>query len=95
MRTLTHKGHSRIYVQSADAIPKVENIIKEMDSFEYGYLPKQMIAHYSHYPYTVYTGKFSDLDMDELTNRCWEAGIPIWVYDAGIESFNKSDLFSN
>jgi len=86
MGTLTHKGYARIYIRVGSDIPRVEEIIKEMDPFEFDYLPPGMIAHYTHYPYTVYTGKFSDLDMDELTNKCWEKGIHIWVYDQGLDS---------
>ena len=84
MRTLTHKGYARIYVKDEKDIEKVKSIISEMDDFEYAYLPDDMITVYSEYPKTVYTHKFSDLDMDALTNECWKKGIYIWIYDEGV-----------
>ena len=65
-----------------DDIDKVMEIIKEMDEFEYEYLPEGLIKPFSEYPSVTYTHKFSDLDMDDLTAKCWERGIFIWVFDA-------------
>ena len=64
-------------------IDKVRAIIKELDEFEYDYLPDNYIAHFSEFPGVEYTGKFDDLSIDELTAICWERGIHIWVFDAG------------
>ena len=83
MNTLTHKGYGRIYVKSKEDIEKVKGIIKELDEFEYGYLPSDLIALFADYPITCYTHKFSDLDMDRLTATCLDRGIHIWVFDAG------------
>jgi len=83
MNTLTHKGYGRIYVDTAENIEKVKVVIKEMSEFEYEYLPKELITVFTDFPNVVYTHKFSDLDMDALTNRCWHEGIKIWVFDAG------------
>ena len=79
MSQLTHKGYSRIYIEDMEKAKDVESIIKEMDDFEYSYLPDKMIAPFNVYPRTVYTGKFSDMNMNQLTAKCWEAGIKIWV----------------
>jgi len=87
MNTLTHKGYGRIYCESADDIPKVEAIIKEMDEFEFGYLPPTLVAEFTEYPNVVYTHKFSDMDMDALTATCWKRGIKIWVFDAGHQEY--------
>ena len=87
MSTLTHKGYGRIYCESAEDIPKVETIIKEMDEFEFGYLPPKMVAVFTDYPKVVYTHKFSDMNMDALTATCWKRGIKIWVFDSGHEEY--------
>jgi len=84
----TRKGHGRIYVKDAIDIPKVNAIIKEMDEFEYEYLPNNMITTYERYPETVYIGKFDELKTDVLTNICWKTGICIWCYDEGNEYDN-------
>jgi len=81
--TLTHKGYGRIYCESKEKIADVEAIIRELDEFEFGYLPKGMIAPFEEYPNVIYTHKFSDLDMNKLTAECWKRGIKIWVFDAG------------
>ena len=87
MTQLTHKGYGRIYVDTTDNIPKVDAIIKEMDKFEHSYLPEKMLAVFTEYPKVTYTHKFSDLDMDKLTAKCWENGIYIWVFDAGHDEY--------
>ena len=83
MGTLTHKGYGRIYCEKANDVEKVSDVIKEMDEFEHTYLPEKMITIFDDYPRVVYTGKFSDLDMDRLTATCWKRGIKIWVFDSG------------
>ena len=84
---LTHKGYGRIYVETAEQIDKVKAIIKELDEFEHSYLPEKLIAVYTEYPNVTYTHKFSDMDMNKLTAKCWEQGIKIWVFDAGHQEF--------
>ena len=63
-RTFTHKGYGRIFVRSEEDIEKVKNKIKEIDEFEFSYLPTRFIATLSEYPALVYIGKFDDLDLD-------------------------------
>ena len=87
IRTLTRKGYGRIYVENEGDIPRVREIIKEMDEFEYEYLPDDLIAPFGEYPNVAYTHKFDDLDVDVLTATCWERGIRIWVFDAGHEEY--------
>lgn len=94
MNTLSHKNYGAIYVNDPEDIEKVKGIIKEMDEFEYGYLPKDLIKPFSEYPDVCYTQKFSDLDMDDLTAICWSRGIMIWVFNARCE-FPKSALVIN
>lgn len=87
MGTLTRKGYGRIYVDTVENIDKVKEIIKEMDEFEYDYLPKDLITVYTDYPNVCYTHKFDALDMDKLTGYCWSMGIRIWAFDAGHNEF--------
>lgn len=68
---------ARIFVEKHEDIEKVEQIIKEMDEFEYEYIPRELIKVFdpSETPRMSPTYKFCDLDIDELTIRCWMAGI--------------------
>ena len=87
MRTLTHKGYGRIYCEKEADIALISEVIKELDEFEHGYLPKDMITTFDKYPNVVYNGKFSDMDIGVLTAECWKRGIRIWVYDSGHNEF--------
>lgn len=84
--TLPYKGYGRIYCETAD-VATVEAIIKELDEYEFDYMPKGMVAPFSNYPSVIYTHKFSDMDMNQLTAICWKRGIKIWVFDAGRDEF--------
>ncbi len=86
---LTRKGYARIYVDTLENVGIVELIIKELDEFEYGYLPQGMVAPFSEYPKLAYTHKFDGLDMNRLTAVCWKRGIHIWVCDNGIHETMK------
>lgn len=85
--TLTRKGYGRIYVEDASLIDSVKEIIKELDAFEYEYLPDDFIAPFTDYPELIYTHKFDGLCMNRLTATCWKKGIQIWVCDNGHEEF--------
>lgn len=80
--TFSRKDYGRILVQKEEDIEKVKDIIKEMDEFEYEYMPKDFIGVFEKDNIeTVYTGKFDDLDLMELQIRCWEKNIPIMILD--------------
>lgn len=81
--TLTRKGYARIYVANPQDVPRVESLIKELDEFEFDYLPDGMVAPFSEYPKLVYTGKFDGLCMSRLTAECWKRGMFIWACDNG------------
>ena len=87
MRTLTRKGYARIYCEADRQVEIIKGLIKQMDEFEFDYLPRDLIAPFDEYPKVVYTGKFDALDVDELTAICWQGGMHIWVFDAGHEQF--------
>ena len=85
--TLPRKGYGRILVQKEEDIQKVKDIIKEMDDFEYDYLPDDMIAVFkTNDVKTVYTLNFDSLDLNELQIRCWEQNIPIMIIKGLIET---------
>lgn len=81
------KGYGRIFVDKAENIPRVREIIREMDEYEYSYLPDDLITVYDPSTYkvynegshstasTVYNHKFDSLDLGELMFRCWNEGI--------------------
>lgn len=85
--TFSRKGYGRIFVQKEDDIDKVKSIIKEMDEFEYEYLPKDFIGVFEKDNVeTKYTHKFDSLDLIELQLRCWEQNIPIMIIDGLINT---------
>lgn len=47
MNTLPHKAYVIIYVDKHENVKKVEEIIKEIDEFEYEYLPEGMVTTFS------------------------------------------------
>lgn len=80
MMRFPRKDYGRILVQKEEDINKVKSIIKEMNEFEYEYLPDNFIGVFKKDNIeTVYTHKFDDLDLVELQIRCWEQGIPIMI----------------
>lgn len=87
MSTFTRKGYGRIYCLNAADAEKVATIIKELDEFEYEYLPKDLIAPFSEYPKLKYTHKFDALDLNMLTAVCWQRSIVIWCCDNGNEEY--------
>lgn len=83
MNQFTRKGFGRIYVDDAANIVLVKEKIKELDEFEYNYLPDDFIVPFSEYPKLKYTGKFDALNYDKLTAECWKQGIYIFCLDNG------------
>ena len=87
--TFERKGYGRIFVQKEEDIQKVKDIIKEMDEFEYEYLPENLIAVFSPENMdSVYTHKFDDLDTNELTRKCWECGIYMFCWFGEMTEYN-------
>ena len=92
MSTLTHKGYGRIYCETETDAAKVKAIIKEIDEGEFTYLPADLIAPFSEYPKVVYTHKFSDMDMSDLTAVCWSRGIKIFAFDNNRQEYATSAI---
>ena len=91
MSELTRKGYARIYVADPEKVERVKEIIRELDEFEYDYLPGDLVAPWSEYPKLCHTHKFDGLCMNLLTRTCWDEGVFIWVCDNGFEEFLKLD----
>jgi hypothetical protein len=90
MNILTRKGYARIYVEKPEDVARVEDIIKELDAFEFEYLPDKLVAPMTEYPALVYTHKFDGMCMNRLTAICWQRGIYIWACDNGTNEWMES-----
>lgn len=90
MNTMTRKGYGRIYVLDPAHVEAVKAIVKELDEFEFEYMPDAMVAPFSEYPKVIYTHKFDALDLDALTATCLSRGIVIWVFDSGHDEYPKN-----
>jgi len=81
---LAYKGLSRCFVFDKFHIKKVEEIIKEVDEFEYDYLPDDWITMWDDSnnelstTYWVYNGKF-DIDIPKLIKVCADQKIGIII----------------
>lgn len=84
MKEFTYKGYGRIYVQNAEDIQKVEQILHEKDQFEFeDYYPGNLVTTLDRYPSVIYIGKFT-LNFD-LEAECKKQNIPIFIFDSGRE----------
>lgn len=92
MNSFTHKGYGRIYVENEADINIVASVIKMMDDYEFGYMPKNLITTFDKYPDVVYVHKFDDIDLDVLTALCWKKGIKVWCLDNGSREYVTTDL---
>lgn len=92
MGSFTRKGYGRIYVEDQKYIERIREIIKEMDAFEYDYLPSDLIVPFSEYPNIVYTHKFDTLDCTNLAVRCWMEGIFILCVDNGCNDYIRDPV---
>jgi hypothetical protein len=70
-----NKYYGRLYVIKEEAIQIVKDTIKEMDEYEYEYLPDDLITVFSGKVDYVYTHKFDSIDLDKLIEKCYEKGV--------------------
>jgi len=82
---LDYKGHGRIFVINAVTINDITNMknivettLKELDAFEYEYLPDDYITDISESKDLTYTGKF-DPNCKKLIEKCLEKGVVILI----------------
>lgn len=99
------KGYGAIFVENQEDVERVKNIIREMDEFEYGYLPENFIKPFvvetteisgkEHYVLRLnYTHKFDDLDLNELLVRCWGQGIKAFCCMSGSSDLMYYQVFN-
>lgn len=87
------KSYGRIFVEKEEDIPKLIDIMKDIDEDEMQYyFTEDIIAVYSPENYhAVYTHKFDDMDFTEVLNRAWQAGIKCFVVFGKITGYE--DMF--
>lgn len=86
----TRKGYGRIFVEKQEDIQKIKDIIKEIDDYEYGYLPVDLITVFTKENYeSAYVHKFCDLDIGEVLKVAWERGIHCFVVFGKINQFDS------
>lgn len=79
-RRLTRKTWGRIFVAKSEDVDIVKATIKEVDEFEWEYMPEDVIAVVDGDESLVYLGKF-EIDANELARACMKKGVWIWVVD--------------
>ena len=104
MLQFPRKQYGRIFVSKQEDIKKVHKIIKQMDDFEYGYLPEKLVAVFEpkerifdngskHWMIELeYTHKFDNLDLNKLQIRCWMTGVPIFCVMGGQDTIWIDEL---
>lgn len=106
MNKFPYKGYGRIICRNAVEAKRVEEIIKEMDEYEWEYyLPSKLITYEQPKLFTrengsqfyiiklEYTHKFDDIDLNELQFRCFLEDIPIVVWNTNDDFGEKDSVF--
>ena len=92
---LVNKGLSRCFVFEKEHIGIVNDIIKELDNFEFEYMPDNWVTFWNYdsknqvCPPMVYNGKF-DIDIIKLKIACAKKGIAISVVST---NFNDDECY--
>ena len=84
------KGYGRIFVEKEEDIEKIEEIIREIDKYEFdGYYPtgnyfggnnERLTTVFSEENFkSIYVGKFDDMDMTKVLKKAWEQGIHCFI----------------
>lgn len=77
----TKKTYGRIWVREEADVARVRDLIKDLDEFEFEYLPNDFVAVWPENPRKaelVYGHKF-ELRTDLLEYECWRRGIQIYL----------------
>ena len=80
------KGYGRIFVENESDVQKIEDIIRDLDEFEFKYYyptgdymggnNERLVTVFSEENYkSIYVGKFDDMDMTNVLKRAWGQGI--------------------
>ncbi len=71
-----HKGYGRIFVEKAQDIPEVWNLLKAFDENEVeGYAPENLISVFNGEVDLVYNMKFTSIDINAVIFEAWKVGI--------------------
>ena len=89
-KELVRKGDSKCFVFDKTHIDEVYKIIKEIDEFEFDYMPDQWVKFWDYptqkyHPSLNYNGKF-DIDPILLKIACAKKGIAISIVSTNFES---------
>lgn len=79
MENFISKSKARIYTNTQENVEKIKSYIKQLDEFEYGYMPDDLVAVYNGNFDLVYNGKFEDIDIPQLQNMCFQKDIPCGI----------------
>lgn len=81
------KSYGCIFTDSQENVQKIRSLIAEINDFEAGYMPDDIVRVFS--PRfngdktsvsigLAYTGKFYEIDLNQLMLVCWAKGVPMW-----------------
>lgn len=73
------KTYGRIFVKQSADVEKVCEIIRELDEFEYEYMPDEFVAVYDSTNCPVTYGHKFELDMDRLRFACFNEAVPVML----------------
>jgi hypothetical protein len=93
------KGYGRIFVEKESDVAALEDIIKEIDPYEFEwYYPtgnymggnnERLVTTYSDENFkSIYVGKFDDMNMVKVLKRAWDEGIHCFVVFGKINQFD-------
>lgn len=84
---LVYKGLSRCFVFREEDIQKVYDTIKEINDFEFNYVPTDwvMVWGKEYESSMVYNGKF-DIDVPKLIDECGKKGVGIIIKSSNIDN---------
>lgn len=87
-KRLSRKTYGRIFVAKPEHVAVVEETIKEVDEFEYDYMPKGVVAVFgTDDAELVYLHKF-EIDANALAKACMGKGVWIWIVDGVRDSYS-------
>ena len=74
------------FVAKKEHVETVNETIREVDAFEAGYMPDDVVTVYSEDAELVYLHKF-EIDINALAKACINKGVWIWYVDGVRESW--------
>ena len=94
------KGYGRIFVEKESDVQKVEDIMREIDKYEFtNYYPtgdylggknERLVTVFSEENYkSIYVHKFDDMDISKVLKKAWDQGIHCFAV------FGKCNEFDN